>query len=60
MEAKMRGISMTCPKCGAEMELINVLTGPIDGGTYVAHIYHCSECNEDTLTDDMILDDEDF
>ena len=57
MEGRMYSTTMKC-SCGADAELINVLTGPVEGGTYVAHIYHCQECGVDILDDDVILDEE--
>lgn len=51
----MQRLFMTC-RCGAEAELIHVLTGAIEGGMYVAHIYHCPECGEDTLDDEVFFD----
>lgn len=57
MEARMYSTTMKCPKCGEDAELINVLTTPIEGGTYVAHIYHCQECG-DILDDDVVLDEQ--
>lgn len=55
----MHGITMICPDCGADAELINTLTGPMEEGTYVAHIYHCPECGIDILDDEVVPDQKD-
>lgn len=53
----MHGITMTCPDCGADAELITAFTQPAEGFTYIAHIYHCPDCGIDILEDEMHPDE---